>query len=212
MWPSSWQPCYCFKQIVLWARFWAVTQQRMRGWGVKQEEWQSIVSWVVVPASPLGQVCLRSCPGAAAASALKALPALLHLCSCAIVTLWQHRCAVYGCIYWPYAISVLGAFSLGSLQTFCSSCALLERWAGAAVITRLWLYAGPELFLQPVHKVIPKTISAILGTVKPASIGQQISHQLDLLDFGPNKLFLDSACTMRVCIFNTQGIKLFKIS
>lgn len=164
------------------------------------------------PSFTLGTGLPEELPHSCSTSALKSLPALLHLCSCAIVTLWQHRCAVYGCIYWPYAISVLGAFSLGSLRTFCSSCALLERWAGAAVITRLWLYAGPELFLQPVHKVIPKTISAILGTVKPASIGQQISHQLDLLDFGPNKLFLDSACAMRVCIFNTQGIKLFKIS
>lgn len=170
------------------------------------------VSWILVQTPPWGQVCLRSCPVAAAASALEALPALLQLCSCAIVTLLQHRSAVYGCIDWPYAISVLGAFSLGSLQTFCSSCALLERWAGAAVVARLWLYAGPELFLQPVHKVIPKTISAILGTVKPASVGQQISHQLDLPDFGPNKLFLDSACAIRVCIFNTQGIELFKIS
>lgn len=154
---------------MVWAKFSAVAQQMMREQVVEQEERYSIMSpefWSQV------HLLYRSALGTATATALKALPALLCFCACPIITLWQRGSAVYGCIYWPYAISVLERFSLGSLQTLCSPCTLLERWAGAAVLTRLWLYACSELFLQPVHKVIPKTISAILGTVKPASIGQ----------------------------------------
>lgn len=181
--------------------------------GIKKMEWYSIMPpGLSFPGHPLYRSAFRSCPTAATATALNDLPPLLHFCSCPVViALWQRGSAVDGCIYWPYVIPVLEKIFLGSLQTLCSSCTLLERRAGAALLTRLQLYACSELLLQPVHKVIPKTISAILGTIKPASIGQKISHQLDLPDFGPNELFLDSACAMRVCVFDAYGIKFFKI-